>query len=144
MFDINNVCKRVYVYTRKQSFQPIPGSGSARRPSRLLCISSANAHKYSHICTARIGIHLLHIIIIGVRFAKTIFFPTQSPVLKLHIYIYHTPNVRMVLRARTSLFYIFSYIHTGVQARDSKAVSKIVGMWVAEFRERGVNPCPSN
>jgi len=74
MFDINNVWKRLYVYTRKQSFQSIPESGSARRPFRLLCISSAIVHKYSYICTAHIGIHLRHIIIIGVRFAKTVFF----------------------------------------------------------------------
>jgi len=79
-------------------------------------------------------------------FKDNFFFPTQSPVSKLH-HIYYTPNVRMVLRVRTPLFYILlCYIYIRVVTRHrggSRTVKKIVGTWVAELRERGVNPCPS-
>lgn len=133
----------IYVYTRKQSFQSIPGSGSARRPSRLLCISLANVHKYSYMyCTQR----YLHIIItIGRQVCDLqgqFFCPTQSPVLKLYIYIYTRRPNDGAPHYLLALCYTFIESRAGLEAQEwrdvggrfyRKGLSRVIEFYVVFF-----------
>jgi len=105
---------RVYTYTCMRESNRFSRSPDPEVPDvrPVYYVSRRQTRINIRICTAHIGIHLRHIIIIGVRFAKTIFFPTQSPVLKLYIYIIHPTSEWYYACIYLLVLYIMLYIHT--------------------------------
>lgn len=103
---------RVYVYTRiresnRFSRSPDPEVSDARP---VYYVSRRQTRINIRICTARIGVHLRHIIIIiiiGVRFAKIVFFSNAITGFKApYIYISYTRRPNGITRAYSLASYI--------------------------------------